>query len=407
MGIFQSQKAIVLFTGLALVLSASCSSKGKHRTPGAGDKIYPVAVWKIAKEEVPDIVELKGNFIPSDKLDVKAETEGKVISSPVTEGQQVNLGEALATINPEQLNLLLEKQKLELKEQEVKIEAGLANKNTAAKSPFMRSMGARPNADSNAPPPEQNPDNPPPTNPDQVGEDKPQQEPPPADSEPSNDKPDNADSIAHANEVTLDRIKADIALTEKKIESANVTAGIPGVLTKKNVSDGSAITLGEVLFQIVKIDPILLSVFVNKKEVVNLQKGQKVEVKTDDLSGISLNGEITYVAAEADPQNKNYEVRIAAPNTQLKIRAGMQGVAVMPQTGTRKALLVPDDAVLNQNGKKYVYVADGQLALRKEVELGSNVGNKVEVSSGLKDGETVIVKGHSTFKDEEEFIRVE
>lgn len=396
---------IILFMGLSLlVIPGACSSKSKKKGPGPGDKVYPVSVMKVLKEEVPDIIELKGTFIPSDKLEVKSETEGKVTSSPVNEGQMVNLGEPLASINPEVLNLLLDKLKLELREQEAKIEAGLANKNIQARAPFAKALGARANPEGETPPnPDQNPDLPAPS-PDQVGDDLPNPSP-----ESVPDSNDNNESIARANEVGLDRIKAEIVLTEKKIESANIGAGIAGVLTKKNVTEGSAVTVGEVLFQIVKIDPILLSVMVNKKEVTNLHKGDNVEVKTEELAETSMMGEISYIAAEADPQNKNnYEVRISVSNTQLKMRAGMPGTAVLPQAGVRKALLIPDSALVTLNNKKYVYVVEEPLAVRKEVELGNKVGTgKIEVTGGIKEGETVIVKGQTTFKNEEEFIKVE
>ena len=161
------------------------------------------------------------------------------------------------------------------------------------------------------------------------------------------------------------------------------------------------------MYQIVKIDPILLSIFLDKKVVVNLQRGEKIDVKVLEMPDLSFGGEVAYIAAEMDAQNKNYEVRISIPNTQLKVRAGMPGVAIMPQTGTRKALLVPEDAILALDGKAYVYVVEGQLAERKEVDLGAKTGGKIEVKSGLKEGEMVVVKGQATFKDEQEFIRVD
>lgn len=409
-----------IFTLLAFVIvSGACSSKSKL-TPGPGDKVYPVAAMKVLREELPDIVEIKGNFIPSDKLDVKAESEGKVLTAPVTEGQMVNLGEPLATLNPEQLNLLLEKEKLDLKEQEAKIEAGLSAKAAATRSPYMGARGARPStgsnpngeplAPANADQNPNDPDNLDDPSPDQVGDEPPAAAAaaaPTEDPETAPGGPDNAEALARANEITLDRIKAEIALTEKKIESATILAGIAGIVSKKNIAEGGAVTLGEVLFQIVKIDPILLSIFVDKKAVANIQRGEKIDVKVDEMPDLSFSGEVVYVAAEMDAQNKNYEIRIAVPNTQLKVRAGMPGLAIMPQTGTRKALLVPEDAILTINGKAYAYVVEGHIAERKEVDLGAKTGGKIEVRSGLKENEMVIVKGQATFKDEEEFVKVE
>jgi HlyD family secretion protein len=408
---FRSLLLLFIFVGFT-AWTMGCGTQGRRKVPQAGDKIYPVSAIRVSMEEIPDTNEMKGNFIPSDKLEVKSEIDGKVSSVLVNEGQLVEVGQPLATLNPEQLALLLDKQQQELREAEAKAEG------SSTIRPTTGFFGGRPLGTATAPSNENAPETPPsegaeqpaPTPPgqeEQVGEEA-EQPSPPSNIPPSVPVvPSKPEGASRAEEATIDRIKAEIVLTQKKIESANITAGIAGVLTKKNVTEGSVVTTGEVLFQIVKIDPIVLSVFLPKEMVGGVKNQDKVDVSAEDLPDQNFSGEISSIATEPDPQNKNYEVKISVPNTQLKIKGGMVGKAALSLAKLRKVLMIPEDAIIDKEGKKYVYVVNDQVADRKEIGLGKKVGEKYEITKGLHEEDQVVLKGQVTFDKEEVFVKVE
>jgi multidrug efflux pump subunit AcrA (membrane-fusion protein) len=376
-----------LWVFLFCALLGACKGKNQKKIPHPGDKIYPVSVLKGSLEEIPEVLEIKGGFLPSDKLEVRASVEGKINNVPVNEGQVVNSGEVLATINPELLNLLLEKQRLDLKEAEARSEANLPIKPVALRgNPAPPESGPGPSESGSAPPSGNSGENRErPVSPDEVGESPPSGAP----SLPS-EKPE---ALVRAEQANLDRLKAEVALTEKRVEASVVKADIGGTITKKNVTEGSVVNAGAVLFQIVKIDPILFSVFVPKEAVVNLKTGEKIDVKADELPETPLSGEIAFVSPETDPQTRNYEVKISFANPQQKLKGGMGGAITLPSTQIRKGVTVPNDALIQKDGKNYVYVVKEQVAERREVELGKKLGQKVEVKKGVKEEEAVVIKG--------------
>jgi multidrug efflux pump subunit AcrA (membrane-fusion protein) len=361
---------------------------------------------KASLDEIPDSLEIKGTFFPSDKLEVRAEVEGKINSVNANEGQVVSSGEVLATINPDLLNLLLEKQRLDVKEAEARAEANLPLKPVNLRGsivPPESISGNVPSESNPTPVPENNSENKERlVNPDEVGEGPPP--PSPSESPPSTEK---TEAILRAEQANLDRLKAEVALTEKKLESANVKADIGGTINKKNITEGSVVNPGEILFQIIKIDPILLSVYVPKEGVMGLKVGDKVEVSPNEIPGTSITGEIIFISSETDPQNKNYEVKISLPNGGQKLKGGMGGAISLPLTQLRKGVTVPADALIQKDGKNYLYVVKDQVAERREVELGKKVGQKVEVKKGVKEEEPIVIKGHATFDEEQEFVKVE
>src|SRR5262245_8319385 len=393
--------SLVLFL---TVPGLGCKTKAHKKTPRLGDKIFSVAAFRVTLEEISGSLDIKGTFIPSDKLDVKSEVDGKITSVAVNEGQVVTVGDALAAINPEQLKLLLDRQRLELREQEAKVEGGPLAQGIMGIPNIQRGQVTNQGQEEQGQeeegvPSETEPERPMP--PEEVGEGPAPTIPPGG---PTIEKPE---AVAHAEEASQERIRADIALTEKKLEAANVTAAIAGIISKKNVTEGSVVTPGEILFQIVKIDPIWISVFVPAETVAALKPEEKPEVKVEEIPDQTFNGEIVYVSPEPDPQNKNYEIKVSIPNTQLKVKAGMSGHVMLPVAEMRKATLVPEAALVAKDGNKYAYVVKDQVAERKEVDLGKKVGDKYEVKKGLREGDVVVIKGQQDFTDEEEYVKVE
>ncbi len=383
---------VLLFT--FSILAGGCGSKTKKKAPQVGEKIYPVSVTLVSSEDIPDVLEIKGNFFPSDRLTVKSEVEGKVSSVSVAEGQSVAAGETLATINPEPLRLLLEKQRLELKEAEAKRDANLPLRSVLTPPTPPKEVSAAEALAKSA--------NPYPETFDEVGE-----EPPSPAPTAEMIQPEKSEALKRAEEATVDRIKADIALTEKKLEAATVSSGISGMVTKKNITEGTVVAVGEILFEIVKIDPLFLSIFVPKEIVGSLRLQDRMDVSFANPADQTVMAEVAVISPDPDLQNKNYEVKLSVSNLQQKLKAGMSGKVVIPLEKARKGLLIPEEAVIQKEGSKYVYVVQAAVAEKREVELGGKIKGEIEVKKGLKPDEEVVVKGHATFDEDQEFVKVE
>ncbi len=409
-----------------LFLNLACKPNLKKKAPQAGDKVSTVSVFKAKSEEIQEALEFKGNFIPTDKLDVRAEADGKVVSVAVNEGQTVTSGEALAVLNPEILQLTLEKSRRELKEIEAKIDAGITVdgvENSFSPQPDRNPAENSHPTPERQEPPTQNSEAEKERNLDEVGEEMP---PPPPPSPPSTppssvnnlnpsannqivdkDHSDRAETLMRVNQTSADRIRSEIALLEKKIEAANVTSGIEGMVAKRNITEGSVVVLGDILFQIIRMDPVLFSIEVGEDSITHFKKEDKVQVVADNIPGEGFSGEIVFESPEPDPQSKKYEIKIALPNPQTKIKAGMTGQLLVSLNKTRKGLMIPWDCLFTDGKKQYVYLVQDKIAQRREVELGNRKEDRVEVKSGLVEGDQVVLKGRQNLKEELEFVKVE
>jgi RND family efflux transporter MFP subunit len=204
----------------------------------------------------------------------------------------------------------------------------------------------------------------------------------------------------------VDRIRAEVALTEKQLQGSTLASPIDGFVSNVEVTEGALVQPNDLLLEIITVDPIDLALSIPKEQVSKIDKSTSVKVAVPDLQGTILDGEISFIGAELDAEQKNVEIRVRVPNHEGKIKVGMEGTAMLGVSkNTHKAILVPSYAIGNEGGKRYVYIAQDQVAVRQEVETGSSFEGWVEIKRGVRRSDRVVTQGVSQLRDEEEFIK--
>ncbi|MFO7154428.1 MAG: efflux RND transporter periplasmic adaptor subunit, partial [Caldicoprobacter oshimai] len=103
-----------------------------------------------------------------------------------------------------------------------------------------------------------------------------------------------------------------------------------------------------------------------------------------------------------DPRSQAYGVRVKIDNSPGKLRPGMFARAGLVLDKKENAVVVPKRAIVRQGDKAYVFVIKGGSVERREVQVGMDDGERIEVISGLKSGEQVVVKGQAYLKEGQE-----
>lgn len=143
--------------------------------------------------------------------------------------------------------------------------------------------------------------------------------------------------------------------------------------------------------------------------------GQGVQVQLDALPGKSFEARVLAVDPLIDANGRSIAVRAVMPrSTDAELRPGMFARVLIVFAVKDGALMVPEEAMVPQAGKQFVYVIDekGQGDARKlvsrrvEVELGVRRGAEVEVVKGVAAGDTVVVAGQQRLQREGTTVRV-
>ncbi|OZI08206.1 efflux transporter periplasmic adaptor subunit [Siphonobacter sp. BAB-5385] len=178
---------------------------------------------------------------------------------------------------------------------------------------------------------------------------------------------------------------------KKQISDATVKAPISGRIVKKNVEAGEYVNVGTVLGTVLDINRLKVQVLVNEKDVYTLKEGHAVKVSTDVFPDRVFNGTISYIAPQGDEQH-NYPVEITIQNGNL-LKAGTFVNVDFSQKSNQRALQIPRTALVESVKNPYVYVVEGQVVKQRKIQVGRELGDFVEVLSGLNAGERVVTTG--------------
>ncbi|MGC4127956.1 MAG: efflux RND transporter periplasmic adaptor subunit [Bergeyella sp.] len=192
----------------------------------------------------------------------------------------------------------------------------------------------------------------------------------------------------------LKNAQAAVRAQNVRVNDTSVRAGISGTINKRMVEPGMVVSPGTPLFEIVNINTLKLSVLVDESQVGKIQIGQNVDIKVNVLPEEKFSGRITFIAPKSDA-SLNFPVEIEVQN-RGNLKAGMYGTAVFQTNhgvSTQNILTVPAEAFVNGVSSGQLFVVNNGTAKLIKVTTGKIYGDKVQILSGLKNGEQVITSG--------------
>ena len=176
---------------------------------------------------------------------------------------------------------------------------------------------------------------------------------------------------------------------------ATIRAPIDGTVVEKLISPGQLLQAGTTpCFTIADLSSMWVLANVFPSDLKDVAVGEPVDVITDATS-LPLSGRVDYVASLVDPTSKATAVRVLVPNLNHVLRKDMFVRVAIHATHEHTGLLVPTTSVLrDEENLPFVYVAAANGSYdRRRITLGSRVGDRYEVVSGITAGDKVVSEG--------------
>ncbi|MGH7713429.1 MAG: efflux RND transporter periplasmic adaptor subunit [Gemmatimonadaceae bacterium] len=187
--------------------------------------------------------------------------------------------------------------------------------------------------------------------------------------------------------------EAALAMLELQIERTTVRAPFAGVVGQRFVSLGDYVTSASRLLTLQTVDPQRAVIEVPERHAVSLRRGQTVEFTVAAQPGRVFRAQVDFIDPVVQDENRTILVKGRAPNPNRLLRPGMFIEARLATATRSNAIVVPEDAVQPLRTANVVWaVADGK-ASRRVVQLGVRSQGLVEIASGVKAGEQVVVGG--------------
>lgn len=164
-----------------------------------------------------------------------------------------------------------------------------------------------------------------------------------------------------------------------------------GVVLSKNVTQGAHIMPGQELYRIADLSRVWIHASFYDFELPWISEGQRADIEMSYLPGVNLVGEVSYIYPFLRQKARDVHVRIIADNPDQQLKPGMFANVQLAGRTLRDVVVVPSAAIIRSGERTLVFIDGGDGAFEpREVRLGADADDWVQVIAGLDAGERVV-----------------
>ena len=202
--------------------------------------------------------------------------------------------------------------------------------------------------------------------------------------------------------------RSNVAQAEANVSHINevqgyreVKAPFAGVITLRNVDVGALVSAGNtLLFRIAQTGTLRTFVNVPQTNASSIRQGEGARLKVSNLPGREFKGMVARTANSLDPTSRTMLVEVQVPNADGALLPGMYASVQLDDARSSSPVLVPGDALqVGADGTKVAVLRPDNTVHFQKIEVGRDYGDKLEVLSGLTDGDTIIPRPGDAVKE--------
>jgi len=324
---------------------AAAGRPGPGGAPGAaggGSSQMPVAVVAVParSEKIAFEIEALGTTRANESVDITAKVVNQVTAVRFTEGQQVRRGEVLVELDAEQVRADLAVAEAALAESRSQYRRSRELYNTRVLS----------------------------------------------------------DQQLEQIEATYKGNEARVASARARVADTVVRAPFGGRVGLRRVSVGSLISPGTVITTLDDTSTVKLDFTIPETFLSVVQPGLDIAARSVAYPDTNFDGKVSSVDSRVDPATRSVTVRAMLPNAAGLLKPGMF-LTVRLSRGAVDALLIPEQALVPEQGDMFVFVVKDGSAAKRKVRLGERRVGDVQVIEGLAAGEVVVTEGTQKLRD--------
>ena len=197
------------------------------------------------------------------------------------------------------------------------------------------------------------------------------------------------------------KAKADQDYAKAQLSYATITAPISGTIASVTTQQGETVAAGlnaPTFITIIDLNKLEVNAYIDETDVGKIGVGQEALFTVDTFADKDFVGKVTAIYPRAVLQENvvNYITLISIEKSEGKLKPDMTANVTITLKKKKDVLAVPGAAVAREGGKKYVTLQakDGK-STRREVKTGWKEGSYLEITSGLKEGDVVLISGEN------------
>lgn len=343
---------LLIFSFLTAGLLAGCAAE-EETEEQKSDRVA-VETFTARMREIKDSFSEVGELRASQKINLRARTDGELLAVNFEDGAMVEEGDVLFEIDDELLKQEVESNRQAL--EEVKSNLENARKTFERKnSLFQRGLAPR-----------------------QVYDD--------------------AQAGVESLEARRGQLEAQLKAARENFDYTRLQAPFTGVVGENLIDEGEVVSPGQALVVLHRIDPMEVRFSIPEKYASEVSQGLPLEVRAEMARGEKFEGELTFISPEIDSQTRKLFLKGQLNNGRGRLKPG--GFAEVKLVfETRENPAVPARALVAGRDGYSVYRIEEWLALRQPVETGLRFDGSVEITSGVNPGDLIVERGHESLSD--------
>jgi RND family efflux transporter MFP subunit len=186
--------------------------------------------------------------------------------------------------------------------------------------------------------------------------------------------------------------QAQIRILEQEKAYQRVVAPFDGVITQRNIDNGSLVTSGSTfMFTLMHPDVIRTQVFVPQDEAFGIGPGVDAVVRVPEIPDRTFPGKVTRIASALQPGSRTLLTEIDVPNPDGALSPGIYCTVELSIPRKTPSMIVPADAIVFDQNGLHVAVVENGIAHLQKITIARDFGKEVEVHDGVRPGEQVIL----------------
>lgn len=204
--------------------------------------------------------------------------------------------------------------------------------------------------------------------------------------------------------IDYERAQINYEQALKQLSFTKITAPQNGYVVSKQIEKGLLVNNGTPVLNIVNISQLKITVKAAEKDVYNLKIGQQVKITSSVFPGVEYNGRVSFVSQQGDAFH-NYPVEVTLENKSTsQLKSGTFVNVEFNFTSSQPSLLIPREALVGSIKNAKVFVVENNTASERNITIGRDLGDSLEILSGLNEGEQIVVAGQINITDGSQVI---
>jgi multidrug efflux pump subunit AcrA (membrane-fusion protein) len=205
--------------------------------------------------------------------------------------------------------------------------------------------------------------------------------------------------VKEASRAKLKEMEALLAQEQIRLQNTNIVAPFQGEIIRKYVDGGALVSSSTPIVNLVHTMTVKIVANVLERDIPLLKPGMKATIRTETYPEKLFEGRVARINIGLDLSTRTLQAEIEIPNSNRLLKPGMFArveVVLLEKTGV---LAIPSNAVILDQGERFVYVVEGNKAARRPIVTGIEQDRFLEIKEGLEEGDQVVTRGQEAIRE--------